>query len=427
MPDKATTRLTQRDIARMAEGEPDDRVAGAEQPQRRDRADPGRDPGPGAEGDPRDRLRRPIRWPGGCSSGATGSSASSPTSRCSRARAATSTTRSWSASRSCAERLGCDLLLFTSAPVRRAGGGSSTRTTGCGSPTAASCSVVRSPATSWPGWSPRSTRSSPSAAATTPAARSRTSAPTTPRPRRRSSSGRSPSATGGSRTSGRATGAESSADRLRGFRRTARQPGTARTADCRPAAGRGARRPAGPADHRRLRRGAGGRGRAGRGGGRARDRRPGRPVRDRARRRRPGRPRPASTSRGFHVPRQEMGRQATELPRGRPERRRRGGHATAAACELAEGTTLTAPKGFVRCRQMYSSSAAGWAGSPRRWPRCAPVVGRADRGVRLARRAADQPGRAAGRAHLGRAVRRHRVATAHCATASATTTGATTR
>ena len=69
-----------------------------------------------------------------------------------------------------------------------AGGASSPTTTGCGWPTAASCSAARSTATSWPSWSPTACRSSRSAGATTPAGRCPTWVPTT-RPRSPSSSG----------------------------------------------------------------------------------------------------------------------------------------------------------------------------------------------------------------------------------------------
>ena len=60
-------------------------------------------------------------------------------------------------------------------------------------------------------------------------------------------------------------------------------------------------------------------------------------------------------------------------------------------------------------------------------PRPGPAAGHPDRGNRLGRRPAHQPGRAARRAPLDRVVRLHARATAGSATASATTTARTTR
>ena len=161
-------------------------------PRRRRRAHRAGDPRAGAAGDPPRPATWPTRSPGGWPPGTTASSACSPTSRCSRAAAATSTTRSWSASRSGPSALGCDLLLFTSAPVvdgRR-------RIFHERQPAAArrrlrpARSLAR-PRRAGPAASPRSTRSSRSAGATTRAARCPMSAPTTRRPPPRSCGARS--------------------------------------------------------------------------------------------------------------------------------------------------------------------------------------------------------------------------------------------
>ena len=119
------------------------------------------DPRPRAAGDQGDRLRgRPGRP-------AAGRPAQPDPRRLHlraglpQPRAPTSTTRSWSASRSAPRRLGCDLLLFTSAPVvQTGGGGSSTRRTGFGWPTAASCSAARRPRRAGPAGDRADSRSS---------------------------------------------------------------------------------------------------------------------------------------------------------------------------------------------------------------------------------------------------------------------------
>jgi DNA-binding LacI/PurR family transcriptional regulator len=59
--------------------------------------------------------------------------------------------------------------------------------------------------------------------------------------------------------------------------------------------------------------------------------------------------RPAATGidfSGFHVPRQEMGRQATELLEAVLSGHAAAGTQRLLPCELAEGTTLIAPKGL---------------------------------------------------------------------------------
>ncbi|MFC7592412.1 LacI family DNA-binding transcriptional regulator [Nonomuraea antimicrobica] len=144
-PPDHTRRLTQRDIARLA-GVSQTTVSLV----LNDRADAeSRIPA-----ETRDRVLRvirrpatsPTRPPAGWPPAATASSASSPTSRSSRARPATSTTRSWSASRS-APSTAAATCCCSPAPPRSAGAsGSTTRTTGSGWPTAACCW-----ATSWTG------------------------------------------------------------------------------------------------------------------------------------------------------------------------------------------------------------------------------------------------------------------------------------
>ncbi len=104
---------------------------------------------------------------------------------------------------------------------------------------------------------------------------------------------------------------------------------------------------------------------------------------------------------GFRIPRQEMGAQAVDVLTALIEgTANRSGCCPASRCTVRHWPERNA--GADHARRRCWSSAAASAGSPRRWPRCGPGRRcRADRGVRLARRAADQPGGAAGRALAG--------------------------
>ena len=281
-----------------------------------------------------------------------------------------------------------------------------------------------------PGWSRRASRSSRSGGATTRAAPCRTWAPTTARPSAPSSSG--PRALGHTRLAylGHGEGAESLADRMAGFLEAAGRPaGTARAPDRR-RSGRVARRPGG--GHGRLRRGVrrrGGHRRRGPGRGVSV---PGRPVdRDPRRPDAPG----AHRHRLHRLPYPAPG----NGPAGRPGADRRcwrasprGDTATAA---LRTGRGLDARRSPQRernhggrdARPTSWSSAEDWAASRPRSPRCGRADGHPDRGVRLARRPAHQPGGAAGRAHAGSSASASPPATGRCATASAPTTGRTSR
>ena len=239
MADKATTRLTQHDIARMT---------GVSQATVSLVLNGRSDATARIPPETRDRVLKAIRETGYVAdpiarrlpSSATASSACSPTSRCSRARSGDfyHPFLVGIEERRRAARLR-PAAAHQRAGASTAGGGSSTRTTGCASPTAASCSAARSTATSWPGWSPTgypfvSVGRRDDAGGPVPVRRRRLRRP---RPPRWSQQARRARATGGSPTSARARGAESHADRWRGFtRRVGGRPARRCSTDRRPAA-----------------------------------------------------------------------------------------------------------------------------------------------------------------------------------------------
>ena len=274
-----------------------------------------------------------------------------------------------------AERLGCDLLLFTSAPVtdgRRRIFHENNRlrlADGC---------LLLGREIDRRRTGPAGRRGLPVRLGRPPRRRRRPGAVRRRRLRRRHADRRGTgpwtSATGGSPTSGRVPAPSRRPTGCAGFReaRRVRRAPHVPTVDRSP--GEVLDDLLRSAHHRRVRRGAGRRGRAVRRSGRARRstyRATCRWSRSVTRR---GLPRAISTSPGFHIPREEMGVARGRAAGGGP---RAGPPPSSNCCCPASWSTAppsAATQRCLRCRPMYWWSAAGSAASPRRSARCAPAA-----------------------------------------------------